>query len=297
MPQNRKKHFIYKSNQLHTEIEADRCTSLFSASTISLAEQHIDAHSTATAVLAVDQQFSILHVRHQSCATKQVYSAYGNNNMMKMPASRLGFTGQRYDSFTACYLLGNGYRAYSPSLMRFLSPDSLSPFGNGGRNSYAYCEGDPANNLDPSGHMLRRVLNFFKPKRDTSTLTTPLLNSENKYYPGAVEATATFPALAELSNWYDSPHTQKKHLKKAAKLLVYKERIDNWKADAWNPLTAEEQADNITNQYFYEINKAVKLIEKVYIPTEQAPVVSESPTPPSNFSLPLEQFSLRRKTK
>ncbi len=38
-------------------------------------------------------------------------------------------------------MLGNGYRAYSPVLMRFNSPDSWSPFGEGGVNAYAYIEG------------------------------------------------------------------------------------------------------------------------------------------------------------
>jgi len=36
--------------------------------------------------------------------------------------------------------------------MRFNSPDSLSPFGDGGLNGYAYCVGDPVNRSDPTGH-------------------------------------------------------------------------------------------------------------------------------------------------
>ncbi|MEN5279281.1 RHS repeat-associated core domain-containing protein, partial [Brucella sp. TWI432] len=38
-------------------------------------------------------------------------------------------------------------------LMRFNAPDSLSPFGQGGVNPYAYCQGDPINFADPSGHV------------------------------------------------------------------------------------------------------------------------------------------------
>jgi hypothetical protein len=37
-------------------------------------------------------------------------------------------------------------------LMRFHSPDSWSPFGEGGVNAYAYCEGDPIGNVDSTGH-------------------------------------------------------------------------------------------------------------------------------------------------
>jgi len=69
------------------------------------------------------------------------------------PADGLpGFTGEREDPFRGYYLLGNGYRAYSPALGRFTCPDSLSPFGAGGFNPYAYCAGDPVNHTDPSGH-------------------------------------------------------------------------------------------------------------------------------------------------
>ena len=67
--------------------------------------------------------------------------------------SFLSFNGERADPISGHYHLGNGYRAYSPVLMRFTCPDSWSPFGAGGINPYAYCEGDPINRADPSGHM------------------------------------------------------------------------------------------------------------------------------------------------
>jgi len=64
-----------------------------------------------------------------------------------------GFNGERVDPLSYGYLLGNGYRFYSPGLGRFYAPDSLSPFGSGGFNPYAYCAGDPVNHTDPSGHL------------------------------------------------------------------------------------------------------------------------------------------------
>jgi len=64
----------------------------------------------------------------------------------------LGFNGVRQDPVTKLYPLGHGYRMYSPTLMRFNAQDSLSPFGRGGVNGYAYCLGDPINRNDPSGH-------------------------------------------------------------------------------------------------------------------------------------------------
>jgi RHS repeat-associated protein len=81
-----------------------------------------------------------------------VFTAYGHRQASSGPPS-LGYNGVRFEALTNHYLLGNGYRAYNPVLMRFNSPDSLSPFGKGGLNSYAYCAGDPLNRADPSGHI------------------------------------------------------------------------------------------------------------------------------------------------
>ena len=69
-----------------------------------------------------------------------------------MPAlSSLGYNGTLHESSTCWQLLGNGRRAFNPVLMRFHSPDPLSPFGRGGINAYAYCWNDPINLSDPSG--------------------------------------------------------------------------------------------------------------------------------------------------
>lgn len=86
---------------------------------------------------------------------KNVYSPYGYH----LPSQGvLGFEGDRRDPVTGHYHLGNGYRAFNPSLMRFNSPDNLSPFDRGGFNAYAYCQGDPVNYQDPSGHSIWRML-------------------------------------------------------------------------------------------------------------------------------------------
>ena len=84
--------------------------------------------------------------------TSLQYTVYGHGGCDQF-APVLRFSGQRKESATGHYLLGNGYRAFNPVLMRFHSPDSLSPMGAGGFNCYAYCGGDPVNNTDPSGHL------------------------------------------------------------------------------------------------------------------------------------------------
>lgn len=77
------------------------------------------------------------------------YTTYGD-----LPArvtTGLGFNGELRDGFMHAYALGNGHRCYCAALMRFFSPDALSPFDQGGVNAYAYCQGDPINRLDPTG--------------------------------------------------------------------------------------------------------------------------------------------------
>ncbi|MGO0629341.1 RHS repeat-associated core domain-containing protein [Pseudomonas sp. SAR267] len=82
----------------------------------------------------------------------RAYTPYGYNRTATTE-SLLGFNAQLRDSFTGFYMLGNGYRALSCALQRFLSPDILSPFDRGGINTYAYCASDPVNRVDPSGRM------------------------------------------------------------------------------------------------------------------------------------------------
>lgn len=81
------------------------------------------------------------------------YSPYGYIANQTRLVSMLGFNGERYDPLNRLYALGKGYRRYNPALMRFVAPDSLSPFAEGGTNAYAYCAGDPINYVDPTGHI------------------------------------------------------------------------------------------------------------------------------------------------
>ncbi|MDR6433174.1 RHS repeat-associated core domain-containing protein [Brucella pseudogrignonensis] len=98
---------------------------------------------------------SVLSVDNASADTKHydmAYSPYGETPSDQKTPSAIGYNGQRKSDLLDGYHLGNGYRLYQPSLRRFTSPDSMSPFGAGGINSYAYCAGDPINNTDPTGH-------------------------------------------------------------------------------------------------------------------------------------------------
>lgn len=71
--------------------------------------------------------------------------------MKTSSAPALAFGGQYRDPLTGNYPLGNGRRFYSPTLMRFMAYDAMSPFSKGGINGYVYCGADPVNRYDPSG--------------------------------------------------------------------------------------------------------------------------------------------------
>jgi RHS repeat-associated protein len=103
----------------------------------------------ATHLLSIDRQRSVLGA---GVLNARAYSPYGV--MVMPPPPALAYSGQYRDTSTGSYPLGNGHRFYSPTLMRFLSPDDLSPFELGGVNAYAYCGGDPVNRIDPTGRML-----------------------------------------------------------------------------------------------------------------------------------------------
>jgi RHS repeat-associated protein len=76
------------------------------------------------------------------------YTAYGYRQA-EVNASAISYNGD-YE-IDGLFLMGNGYRLYSPSIRRFYSADSMSP-GRAGVNPYTYNLGDPINRSDPSGH-------------------------------------------------------------------------------------------------------------------------------------------------
>lgn len=164
---------FYNSSRIATEMRGDRKTFFFEYEAMPLAELH---SNDAATLLATDQKASVLHSICSTLNQPQTYSPYGHRPKMSGLLSVLGFNGERPDELTGHYLLGQGYRAFNPVLMRFNSPDSLSPFGNGGINAYAYCAGDPMNRVDPSGH------NWF----------ASLLKKVMKVPPSASAATASY---------------------------------------------------------------------------------------------------------
>ncbi|WP_259640193.1 RHS repeat-associated core domain-containing protein, partial [Pseudomonas syringae] len=167
---------FYQKNRLATEIQGALRRMVFQHEDLLLAQQRRVDGVLETTLLATDQQRSVLQLVDKAGTEPIAYSPYGHHPAESGLTSLLGFNGERRDPVTGHYLLGNGYRAYNPVLMRFNSPDSLSPFDEGGLNAYGYVGGDPVGFGDESGHMrLKSLPRRVNPNR--KTLKAPNLQS------------------------------------------------------------------------------------------------------------------------
>ncbi|CAI8799126.1 RHS repeat-associated core domain-containing protein [Pseudomonas sp. IT-P4] len=166
---------FYLKDRLATEIQDAMQRSIMQHDDQLLAQQQRQSGARETCLLATDQQRSVLNVLDVARPHPLAYSPYGHRPAESGLLSLLGFNGERPDPVTGCYLLGNGYRAFNPVLMRFNSPDSWSPFGVGRVNAYAYCSGDPRNRSDSTGHfsIFPRGYNPIKGLKNILGLRTP----------------------------------------------------------------------------------------------------------------------------
>ncbi|WP_313741213.1 RHS repeat-associated core domain-containing protein [Pseudomonas sp.] len=153
---------FYQHDRLITELNGQMARSVFRHKNGLLAQETF-ADSRLHTLMAVSDTDSVMAEYGQGHVRQRAYDAYGRY-LVDQDASQtpLAFNGQPLDLVPEGYLLGNGYRLFSPAVRRFYSPDSLSPFGRGGSNAYAYCAGDPLNRTDPSGHLFipRRQLDI-----------------------------------------------------------------------------------------------------------------------------------------
>ncbi|MGF6328047.1 RHS repeat-associated protein [Pseudomonas sp. BS3782 TE3695] len=189
---------FYNKNRLTTELQGSIHNCLFQIEDQLLAQsRHANGVITNT-LLVNDFQRSVLQTVSANTNQPASYTAYGHTSKKCDPPTLLGFNGERIDPITGHYLLGNGYRAFNPVLMRFNSPDSWSPFGKGGINSYAYCECDPVNFSDPTGHFLSPFRRFL-----VSTFgnlpSKPQLSVSLDFTGGAVEGISRYQNIKRVS--------------------------------------------------------------------------------------------------
>ena len=167
-------HCFYHLNRLSTEIQGSVRTSWLQTPDLLLAQRRLASDQGEGMLLATDAPGSVIHALSAGQQHGVAYLPYGLRHPLHAALPLPGFNGERLDPVTGHYLLGNGYRAFNPVLMRFNSPDSLSPFGEGGVNAYAYCVGDPVNRVDPTGHLPRffkRIRTWINPVKATQPAT------------------------------------------------------------------------------------------------------------------------------
>jgi RHS repeat-associated protein len=137
-----------KINAIHTTrsegMAADSKTSMFSDSG-SIVSGSTNGHSIGRLLRQLGSTALIMDSGSHSSAT---YKAYGTKKTTASSSnilSHFGFTQAFTDEKTGLIYLNS--RFYNPAQMAFLSMDSYQT-----ENRYAYCEGDPINRIDPTGH-------------------------------------------------------------------------------------------------------------------------------------------------
>jgi len=152
----------YCKTRLSTEIQGAVQRTIVQHDDLLLAQQQREGDKVAAKLLATDRKRSVLNALDATRPNALAYSPYGHRPQDNGLLSLLGFNGERPDPVTGHYHLGSGYRQFNPVLMRFNSPDSWSPFGEGGLNAYGYCGGEPVNRNDPSAHTWRPIKNLLR---------------------------------------------------------------------------------------------------------------------------------------
>ncbi|MFU2326190.1 RHS repeat domain-containing protein [Pseudomonas sp. NFX98] len=142
---------FYEGTRLSDMVQDGQHTQLLQLGAQPLGQQ-VPGDDSKTLLLLTDAKQSVIGESQADELRTAVYNTYGERSSDDPLHSLLAFNGEVRDPMSGWYLLGRGYRAYNPFLMRFHSPDSLSPFGAGGINSYMYCSGNPIALSDPTGH-------------------------------------------------------------------------------------------------------------------------------------------------
>lgn len=130
---------FYLENRLVNEVGSEFLRTVVRYEDVLLAERSRDQGSTQVAHLltTTDGQNSVLHTQFELRSAVLSYTPYGHHDLSINQGGLLRFAGERPDGVTGHYLLGNGYRAFNPVLMRF---------------------NNPVNRIDPDGHIYSSIV-------------------------------------------------------------------------------------------------------------------------------------------
>jgi RHS repeat-associated protein len=204
------------------------------------------------------------------------YTVYGYST----PSSYLGFNGEPLDKFSGSYHLGQGHRAYNHSLMRFSSPDRLSPFDRGGVNAYAYCVGDPVNRSDPTGtnaiYRMMKLHQEFKTQRKATLMKQGLdiLQQAQQHEPDLFTSITKY--LNDDSLLYAGlvveKHNNRKDLFSWTQRIIYDAKI--YHLNRWiENKPARYSTDTLVSQHTIE---RIRELDKLKNPLEEAKIMLET---------------------
>ncbi|MDU8502859.1 RHS repeat-associated core domain-containing protein [Pseudomonas syringae] len=162
---------FYEGDRLSNTVQGPVMTQYLNDGDSPLGQQRVGDTASTALLLMTNANSSVIGEIQQSELRTAVYNAYGDRSSDDELHSLLAFNGEVRDPSCSWYLLGKGYRAYNPELMRFHSPDSMSPFGAGGLNPYGYCIGNPIAFQDPTGHSVGQL---YYNQHETDTLAVAL---------------------------------------------------------------------------------------------------------------------------
>ncbi|WP_460408588.1 RHS repeat-associated core domain-containing protein [Pseudomonas amygdali] len=277
---------FYQKTLLATQIQGQVQHTLMRTDEHLLACLSAENNQRDGALLATDQQQSVIVAQGLEFA----YTPYGHRHPSG-PASLPGFTGQRVDPVTGHYLLGNGYRAFNPVLMRFNSPDSLSPFGEGGVNAYGYCGGDPVNWVDLTGStptLMKGLLRAFKIMKPSRRLSTDgVIGSSVLRGSDGMNLSASAPQLSRSAavRQVESVSVSAKKLNKQAG-LDYRKSAKEFKA---NDKLYSQYVERAT-QLKREANTALSLYDEDGLPYEYD-LVQQYKKSQKNLANPIQNLS------
>gem|GEM_PF-5281306 len=240
---NDRSYLFYRNNTLTSLKCGNHTRAVFRLNELPLAEQHVQGG--ATRLVASDSQKTVLSALDDE-QHNYAFTVFGHDLSQQHGHGILGFSGEHFDRCSGAYFLGNGYRTYSPALMRFHSSDHWSPFGRGGLNGYAYCNNDPVNYQDPSGHtrhssralMRNRVVGKFKVEHH-ETLKTPPVETVGKRESARSQAVEPLHSTRRTTKIFEVVVNHWEDSKKKA--YVTKENLNAY-LDVTNELNALELA-------------------------------------------------------